>query len=71
MLDTSTARVANEEREISDVGRIRSLGNIADGLTNLAKCRAVTELLDFAKLTTTVEQWVIRQSLTERTKRRQ
>lgn len=50
---------------ISDVGWLGSPENIADGLTNMTRCRVLEEFLDEGIIQTTVDQQVVRSKLTE------
>lgn len=59
-IDLRVTREAYEGREISDVGRTRSEGNVADGLTKRGRCKALENMLDIDKLDMNIEQWVVR-----------
>lgn len=67
MVDIFAALEAYEVGDISNVGWIRSHQNVADVLTKFTKCTALCEYLDSGKLTTKVEQWVVRGHLERET----
>lgn len=60
MVDIRATREAYNRRDISDVDWVGSAHNLADGLTKFAKRQPLVDFLDSGRLTTEVEQWVLR-----------
>jgi hypothetical protein len=60
MIDFAAAKQAYDSTEISDIGFIRSMHNLADGLTKRGSCKTLVEALRTGEIAHPVEQWVIR-----------
>lgn len=67
MIDVRAAREAYQRGDISNVGWIRSAHNLADGLTKFEKNKLMVEFLESGRVTTVVEQWVIRAEVADAT----
>lgn len=63
MIDMQAAREAYGKKEISDVEWIRSEENSADKLTKSVPCSALEHVMDTGKVSTQVQQWVVRTRL--------
>lgn len=60
MLDIACTREGFKKMEINDIGLIRSVDNIADGLTKVMSQAKLQTVLKSGSLDVTVEQWIIR-----------
>lgn len=67
MIDVRAVREEYQLGEISEVGWIRSAHNLADGLTKYEKSKILVDFLERGRLTTSVEQWVIRKVIGRQT----
>lgn len=65
MIDIHAVREAYDWREVGNVGWIKSIDNLADGLTELAICQALTKFMDMGILKTRVGQWIMRSEVME------
>lgn len=60
MIDIKDKREAHSQKKISDIGWIRSNGNLADGLTKMTKCKPLEILLNTEKINAVAAQWILR-----------
>jgi len=60
MIDVAAAREAYNSNEMSNVGLVNSMHNVADGLTKPRLCSALDAVLRTGKDGNPVEQWIIR-----------
>jgi hypothetical protein len=59
MIDVAAAKQAYDRKDISDIGFIRSMHNLADGLTKRGSCKNLLEALHTGEIVHPFEQWVI------------
>jgi hypothetical protein len=60
MIDVAAAKQVYDSKEISDIGFIRSMHNLADGLTKRGSCKNLLEAPRTGESAHPVEQRVIR-----------
>jgi len=60
MIDVASAREGFRDRDISDIGFVRSSQNIFDGLTKRMSRKALKQYMESGILTFQCEQWVVR-----------
>lgn len=60
MLDISAAREGFKDKNISDIGFVRSSQNIADGFTKSMSQASIRQVVATGYLNFTPEQWLIR-----------